>query len=255
VICRRTLLLAPLLLSGQTRWKPKVFTYSGRLPEGLIERSVVFPRAYTCCPRLDLARTALETGRFPHQFQGEAIRSILPDLDEDSDVRSTIQAYADAAGDGADTPFERSVKVPLLIYAPGLLAPRTAEEILISTVDLAPTLLGLCGLSIPESVQGRDLSGLLLGKKEDLPDSVYVEGSVGQKDEWRTVIRGFDKLVMDMSGNVTHLFNLANDPEEKINLAQDPAEQLTVDALVALARVWMRKLGDGMDPSGLKRRP
>ena len=258
MICRRTLLFTPLftpfLLAAQTRRKPKMFAFPEQLPEGLLEQCVVFPRAYTCCPQPDLARTAMETGTFPHAFPAEELKSVLPDFGGDSSQRGTILAYVAAAGDGADTPFERSVKVPLVIYAPGLLTPRIAEEILISTVDLAPTLLGLSGLPVPESVQGRDLSGLLLGKNEDLPDSVYVEGRIRQKDEWRMVIRGFDKLVMDLNGNVTHLFNLAQDPGEKANLAEDSGEQLTRDALVALARVWMRKLADGIDPSGLKKR-
>jgi arylsulfatase A-like enzyme len=206
-----------------------------------------------------LARIALETGRFPHAIstgatQGEDVRRILPTFRGDTGERGTILAYAAAAGDGMDTPFERSVKVPLLIHAPGLLAPRRADEILISTVDLAPTMLGLCGLPVPDSVQGRDLSGLLLGTQLNPPDSIYAEGGLGQKDEWRMVIRGFDKLVMDLNGNVTHLFNLADDPGEKTNLAQDTVDQLTRDALVALLRVWMRKLEDGFDPSGLKKR-
>jgi hypothetical protein len=254
LISRRGILLTPFVLAAQRQWKAAVI--QELLPQGLMEQSIIFPRAYTCCPRRELARESIRTGRFPHALHGDEFSSVLPAFDDDpvNAPRGMILAYVTPVGDGADTPFERSVKVPLAIFAPDLLEPRTAKEILISTADLAPTLLGLCGLAVPDSVQGRDLSGVLLGRKEDLPDSVYVEGGVGTGNEWRMVIRGFDKLVMDLSGNVTHLYNLAEDPGEQMNLAQDAAEQLKRDALIALARVWMRKLGDGIDPSGLKKR-
>jgi hypothetical protein len=222
-------------------------------PEELLRECVVFPRAYTCCPQPELATRALESGRFPHALQIEDAGII-----QLSDLRraqaGTIALFASSYGDGIDSPLEKSVKIPLAIWAPGLLAPRTAAEILISTVDLAPTLLGLRGEPIPEKVQGQDLSGLLLGKNHEIPDSVYIEGGIETGSEWRALIRGFDKLVLDLNGNVTHLFNLADDPGETTNLVLDSSTLLTRDAMLALARRWMRRTGDHTDPSGLRRR-
>jgi N-sulfoglucosamine sulfohydrolase-like protein len=242
VIGRRQFLMTPLALAAQTR-----------APSTLLAECVVFPRAYACCPQPALARRALETGKFPHALRPEDPAAISLDRLDRAQPGATA-VFTSPYADGADSPFERSVKVPLAIWAPDLLAPRTAEAILISTVDLAPTLLGLRGKPVPEDVQGRDLSALLLGGNRDVPDSVYIEGGIGSNSEWRAVIRGFDKLVLDLNGNVTHLYNLADDPSEQLNLVQDSSAQLTRDALVALARVWMRKLGDGVDPSGLKKR-
>ena len=74
------------------------------------------------------------------------------------------------------------------------------------------------------------------------------------KDEWRMLVRGYDKLVVDTDGAVTHLFNLADDPYELTNLADVSAQQLKRDALLAVQRQWMKKLGDGVDPSGLRKR-
>jgi hypothetical protein len=241
-------------------WTPAAFFWrdalaAQALPPGgtpqeadLRAQCVVFPRAYTCCPQSALARRALETGIFPH--------ALTP---EDTSLVSLsgvpgITVFTSATGDGTDSPFEKSVRVPLAIYAPGLLTPRTADEILISTVDLAPTLLGLRGRPIPERVQGRDLSGLLLGRNHRLPDAVYIEGGEGTGEEWRAVIRGYDKLVMDLHGEVMHLYNLAEDPMEAVDLADEPTAQLTRDALVALIRVWQRSVNDGIDPYGLRRR-
>ena len=239
---RREFLLTPFALAAQSR-----------PPSALLAQCVVFSRAYACCPQPALARRCLETGRFPHALRQGGPRTISLDS-LNLVLPGRIAVFTSPAGDGMDSPFEKSIKVPLAIYAPGLLAPRTAEEILISTIDLAPTLLGLRGEPVPRQLQGRDLSGLLLGKTHNLPDSVYIEGGVSTAGEWRAVIRGFDKLVMDLNGEVTHLYNLADDPDERINLAQDSASQLTRDALAALIKAWKRKVGDGYDSSGLKRR-
>ena len=82
----------------------------------------------------------------------------------------------------------------------------------------------------------------------------YIEGGEGTGEEWRAVIRGYDKLVMDLHGDVKHLYNLAEDPMEAVDLAEEPSAQLTRDALVALIRVWQRTVNDGIDPYGLHRR-
>ena len=56
------------------------------------------------------------------------------------------------------------------------------------------------------------------------------------------------------SQNVTHLYNLGEDPLEMDNRARDPGLELKRNELKALLNDWMRRTGDGMDPSGLKLR-
>lgn len=255
---RRSFLLTPLALAAQPApgSAAVVFTRDRVIPSSFARDSVVFGRAYAACAQPELARSVAETGRFAHALaEGDSnvidlLRAAGIDARfADAPGSESIQVLSGAWGDGDDTAFERSIHVPFAIRAPGLLPPRSADEILTSTVDLAPTLLGLCGVAPPGTMQGRDLSGLLLGKRSDLPDSVYVEGG-----RWRAVIRGYDKAVLDLNAEVTALYNLADDPDERINLAEDTASQLKRDALAALARVWMRRIGDGLDPSGLRKR-
>jgi len=155
---------------------------------------------------------------------------------------------------GDDFVYEESMRIPLVIRYPRAIRNATSNDTLVSQVDLMPTLLKFCGVPIPETVQGRDLSGLLLGQSAARPDAIYAEGRLGQKDEWRMLVEGYDKLVTDLEGNVTHLYNLAEDPYEMTNLAGVTAQQLKRDSLLALERVWMKKLGDGVDASGLKKR-
>jgi len=164
------------------------------------------------------------------------------------------EQFGSHVGQGDDYLYEETIRIPLAIRYPRVLRGGSQNDMLISQVDIMPTLLQWCGAAIPDSVQGRDLSGLRAGQPGDRPDAVYAEGRLGQKDEWRMLVHGYDKLVVDLEGHVTHLFNLAEDPYEQTNLANVSAEQLKRDSLLAIERQWMKKLGDGVDASGLKKR-
>lgn len=164
------------------------------------------------------------------------------------------EQFGSHMGQGDDYVYEETMRMPLAIRYPRVLGGASQNDMLVSQVDIMPTLLKWCGAAIPGATQGRDLSALLAGQPGDRPDSVYAEGRLGRKDEWRMLVRGYDKLVVDLEGSVTHLFNLADDPYEMTNLANVSAQQLKRDSLLAIQRQWMKKLGDGVDPSGLRKR-
>lgn len=157
-----------------------------------------------------------------------------------SDCGAQIGSHG-SEGDGV--PFEESVRIPLAIRYPHVLAPGPSE-LLVSQVDLMPTLLGLCGEPGFEGLQGRDLSPLLTGQKGDRPESVFAEGKIGERDEWRMLVQGLDKLVVNESGEVTHLYNLASDPYELTNQARDSGVQLKRDQLLAALRASSQRLLD-----------
>jgi len=84
-VTRRTILLAPLALAARSMAAPVlarvqiVWINGSTVPEEFASDSVVFPRAYTCCPAPGLARRALETGRFPHAAhpQGSSMATLF----------------------------------------------------------------------------------------------------------------------------------------------------------------------------------
>ena len=252
IVTRRTILLAPLALAAQSiRPRVEITWIKGpAVPEQFARESVVFPRAYTCCPAAGLAQRALETGRFPHAARPQDF-SITSLSGSGTDVITVLTAES---GNGEDSPFQRSVLVPLAIRWPGKLKSRVANELLISHADVLPTVLAFLGVAPPEGLQGRDLSKLIQSGAGDVPDSVYAEGRLGLPGEWRMVVRGYDKLVIRPQEEATRLYNLADDPAEENDLAHDREHELTRDSMLALAQQWMRKLGDGMDPSGLRLR-
>ncbi|MFC1763458.1 sulfatase-like hydrolase/transferase [Planctomycetota bacterium] len=59
--------------------------------------------------------------------------------------------------------YEESVRAPLIVFDGRMDASKQGrrEEALISSVDMAPTILALAGLKAPSSMQGRDFSGIL----------------------------------------------------------------------------------------------
>ncbi len=253
MIRRRSFLLSPLALAWGQNTRPRVvvvWTTAKTIPADFVEQSVVFPRAYAACPK---SRRALETGKYPHAIRAgdRQLRDFLRSGSPDDG--NTITVLTSESGDGRETPAEASVHVPLAIRWPGKLAPRVATGVLISHVDLLPTLLAWAGVEAPD-IQGRDLSTLIATGQGEVPDSVYIEGRLGRPDEWRVVIRGFDKLVLNLQDEATALYNLADDPAEAVNLVHDREHELTRDALLALARVWRQRAGDRMDSSGLKTR-
>lgn len=141
--------------------------------------------------------------------------------------------------------YEESAGVPLLIRWPGRLKPGTQQDWLFNNIDIAPTLRGLCGLPPLEDAQGDDRSALILAAGQgERPESIYVEGRLGTPGEWRMIIRGWDKLVVDRELKPTHLYNLAQDPFEKDNLVIDRATRRKQEELLALMRRWIVKAAD-----------
>ncbi len=188
---------------------------------------------------------------------------VLAALDRPELKENTLVVFTSDRGEqlgshgmtGDDTPYEESVRIPFAMRHP-LLANPGERDMLVSQADIAPTLLGLCGLPAPaaEEMQGRNLAPLLTGTKGEAPDAVFAEGRIGQPDEWRMLVHGYEKLITDADGHPTRVFNLVDDPYEMNNLVNVSAEELKRDATSALLQYWRRKLGDGRDASGLKDR-
>jgi arylsulfatase A-like enzyme len=182
----------------------------------------------------------------------DSIGKILAALDKRNLAEETVVVFTSDCGqqlgshrvEGYDVSFEESVRIPLAIRYPRKLKPDARD--LASQVDILPTLLTLCGMEIPEGVQGVDLFG------KTPPEVGYSEGKLGEEEDWRIMIRGYDKLVATPKGEITRLFNLADDPYELTDLVRDPAQKLNLASLKAQLLAQMKKLGDGRDPSGLR---
>ena len=150
-------------------------------------------------------------------------------------------------------PFEESLHVPLFVKAPGRIPAGTRVEEPVSTIDLGPTLLGLCGLKPLPRAAGLDLSARLKGRGGPAGDSVYAEGRMQSKGgkrkrkrnaSWRALVTAEHKLVLGPGGKTAALFDLGKDPCETRNLAGEKAWAALEKKLRARLRRWAEETGD-----------
>ena len=265
MLSRRGFLLASSVLLAGDANRPSSVTLAvgdrdASLPEEFVRRAARFTRCYTANPEAARGREAILHGQFPHLGAGGlALTDVLKSavvLDGDRNTHpsdDTLVVFAKARASDDDTWFDKSTRVPLQFFWPRRIA--AAEfDLLASTVDIMPTILGLCGVPAPEGLQGVDFSPWLLRGSGARPESIYAEGRLGTRQSWRMLVRGLDKLVFTPRLEILHLYNLGQDPGENTDLAGDPALERKLDELRAIAADWMRRLGDHIDPSGLKRR-
>lgn len=74
--------------------------------------------------------------------------------------------------DGKKVIYEASMRVPLIVRWPEKLA---EGQVMDPSVDTMPTLLDLCGIAIPDSLQGASSVLLLNGKAESVQEAIYYE--------------------------------------------------------------------------------
>ena len=69
-------------------------------------------------------------------------------------------------------------RVPLMVWSPGRLAEGRASEDLVQLMDVAPTILDLAGVPVPENWEAKSLQGLLAPDatpQDTFRDAVYAE--------------------------------------------------------------------------------
>ena len=156
------------------------------------------------------------------------------------------------------TPYEESVHIPFIIRYPGKAKAGERTGTMFNSVDVMPTLLGLCGLDIPEKVQGYVLSHAVKGEQGYEPDSVYMQilgrgwhNRLIGTELWRAVrttrwtYARF--LPMENIETNTWLFDHENDPYELKNLSGvDEYSDIESD-LEKRLKQWMIETDDPFD--------
>ena len=119
--------------------------------------------------------------------------------------------------------FEASSRVPLIFRAPESLRPGSRVATPVSLVDVFPTICELAGREVPFEVDG---SSLLTPRDEERPVFVEFHDSFGSH---RMIRRGRWKLNYYAGFETYELFDLIEDPHEKVNLSGNP-EYAAVEA-------------------------
>ena len=114
--------------------------------------------------------------------------------------------------------YESSTHVPLIIRIPGKFRtagqgqPGTVDAQLVSMIDLAPTVLNLAGVALPEQFQGRAFLGSAL-----TPARRYIHGARDRMDE------RYDMVRMVRDGRYRYIRNY--EPEKPYAQYMNTAEQ------------------------------
>lgn len=170
-----------------------------------------------------------------------------------SDHGDNLQSYG--YGIAKDHPEDTASRVPFLLRLPGESICRRSD-LLVGSLDLMPTLLGLMGLPAPESCQGRDLSRAILARDDNASDSVPL---FFHNPNWSGVYTrdhtyGFGELAHfshDEGGGlvlkkapVRALYARRDDPHQLNTLFDRPDARAIRDQLEELSREWRLRFGD-----------
>ncbi|MHC4445006.1 MAG: sulfatase family protein [Planctomycetota bacterium] len=158
------------------------------------------------------------------------------------------------------TPYDESCHIPFIMRYPRAVRAGWRTKTMFGTVDVMPTLLGLCGLDIPAEVQGYNLAHVVTEKDGPAPpDSVYLM-NMGpgwpNRGKWVGFWRGvrtdrwvYARWINDDQGPL--LFDLKNDPYEMKNIASKKWAAKILRQMEARLQQWMKETKDPFE-TGLR---
>jgi len=151
--------------------------------------------------------------------------------------------------------YENSIRVPLIIYDPRICSvaenvpegsevqmSRSRDEIVLS-IDLAPTMLSIAGVPLPDSMEGRDLMPLVRQESKPWRSHFYYEHSYTPEDKKRAPIPHTEGIrtarwkyvrYSDQQPVYEQLFDLDSDPLERHNVIEKYAALDFIDELRTL---------------------
>ena len=147
--------------------------------------------------------------------------------------------------------WETLMRVPFLLYVPGLAAKRVAQRR--SAIDFVPTLLDLAGVPQPphasvatdnDFVSGASLLADLLAEpgKEPPQRDVFMDMPGGPyNDPRRALIHGDTKMIVSNDSRY-ELYDLAADQGEKKNLWDDAAMRKPMEQRYAAVRAALKEI-------------
>jgi len=167
--------------------------------------------------------------------------------------------------------YDESVKEPLIVYDGRVPASERGrrEDALISSVDMAPTIVSLAGLKAPKSMQGMDFSGVL-NQTQDMEkwrDAVFMEDlflvamfkerNKPNVDEINQKLIDANKsyrshglrtkrwkyfVYYEHTPKIEELYDMVNDPSEQNNLVNNPENAEILETLRAQTEAFYQNI-------------
>jgi arylsulfatase A-like enzyme len=143
--------------------------------------------------------------------------------------------------------YEESMRVPMLVWAPGMVKPSSVVDKVVMNVDLAPTFLELAGVKKPAQMQGYSFLNLLKGNTDGWSRTkvfyeYYWEAAFPQTPTTFAVRSDRYKFIYyNGVWDINELFDLQNDPWEMNNLIRDTAYRKTGLQLKTELFEWLKE--------------
>lgn len=139
--------------------------------------------------------------------------------------------------------LDNSVKVPAIVRHPGVIAAGVVDTHMLSQYDFCHTLLDQVGLHMPDDIDlpGRSILDVLASDQPDDDVEVVILDEYGpvrmiRTREWKYVHR--------YPYGPHELYDMANDPRERVNLVEDQTHEAVVTALRSRLESWFRRYVD-----------
>ncbi len=216
------------------------------------------------------------------------VGEILQQLENDGLAENTVVFFWSDHGDGLPRAkrwlYDSGLHVPLIVRWPGQIEKNSENDDLINFVDLAPTVLSIADVPVPQHMQGR----AFLGKQKASPRD-YIFAARDRHDEAYDMVRavrdkkfkyirnfyphkpyvlwipyrnrcatmqellrlhaedkleGAQKLWLRNQRPPEELYDLEADPHEINNLADDPNFVQTLEKMRRVLENWREETGD-----------
>ena len=154
-------------------------------------------------------------------------------------------------------PWEEAINIPLIVRYPRKIDGGQRRDWIVSSVDIMPTLLGLCGIPVPANVEGMDYSATFTGQSTKERDAAFlfnVHHGSGPGTDWRG-IRTKEWIYAYHASGDWILYNLRKDPYQLKNLIDDPHSAATKKELHQQLEAMRKKVGESRPLKGREPAP
>jgi len=146
------------------------------------------------------------------------------------------------------TPYEQSLRIPFIIYDPRTKTKGIVSNEMVLNIDIAPTLLDLAGVKIPNTMDGKSLKSLINGQELTHRTHFFFEHFVSptspvyipRNDGIRTKNTKYLRWI-DLDPIVEEFYDLEKDPMEKNNLINNPKYSEKLKKAKSLFTDWRKK--------------
>lgn len=143
--------------------------------------------------------------------------------------------------------YEESMKVPFLVWAPGIMKEKKVVEAMVQNIDVAPTVLELAGLEAPDHFQGKSFLPLLKGEvpndwRKRIYYEYYWEYTYPQTPTVHAVRTDRYKYIRYHGvWDSNELYDIEADPYEMNNLIRKPEHQQMIKELRSDIDTWLEE--------------